>query len=162
MQRGLNNEVQPVAVEIYFRGVRMGESALFHIERVWQTDMREELHVDEETFQREEFENYVETLGVTYTNSYHIVQQGRIEAIARMDDFELYQLLESAAGLRKYEHKREEAMEQLRRNAAQKKEINDTLQDIESKFKTYEARKEEFDLHHYEELAHKLRTKQED
>lgn len=43
----------------------------------------------------------------------------------------------------------------------QKEQILAMLEDIENKLKSYEARKEEYELHNYEELAQKLRSKQD-
>lgn len=141
MQRAMNNEVQPISVEVYFRGMRDKAPGLFHIQRTWHSDVREELKVEEQSYSKEEFEVYVQTIGVAYSNSYHIVQQGRITSIAAMDPFELYTLLQAAAGCRRYEQRHEEATELLRRNATTKKEITDTLQEIETRLKTYEAKK---------------------
>jgi chromosome segregation ATPase len=83
--------------------------------------------VEGQSFQKEEVENYLESLGIAYSNPYHVVQQGRIDHIVRMDDFELYGLLEDAAGLRKYERRYEEALTHLRKNAIQKEEIGGML-----------------------------------
>ena len=54
-------------------------------------------------------------MGIAFSNPYHIVQQGRIDSIVRMDDYELYGLLEDATGLRIYERKHEETMTNMRR-----------------------------------------------
>lgn len=91
-------------METYFRSrsVSAGDSSLFRIERIWHPDLREELRVEEHSYKKEDFENLLESIGISYSNSYHVVQQGRIDLITRMDDFELYNLLEDATGLKKY------------------------------------------------------------
>lgn len=90
MQRALDNEAQAIAVETYFRSqsnMTNGESSLFKIERVWNPDLTEELKIEDKLFKKHEFETYVESIGIAYSNSYHIIQQGKIDQITRMDDF---------------------------------------------------------------------------
>jgi chromosome segregation protein len=137
-----------------------GQSELLSIERSWSADLREEFRVEGQAFQKEEVENYLESMGLAYSNPYHIVQQGRIDLVVRMDDFELYALLEDATGLGKYERRREETQAHLRRNAMQKEEIATMLAEIEAKLRVYEAHKEEYEVHNCEELVQKLRSKQ--
>ncbi len=47
----------------------------------------------------------------------------------------------------------------MKKNAIQKEEIKEKLSEIQNRLKVYESRKEEYEYHSYEELAHKARNK---
>lgn len=49
----------------------------------------------------------------------------------------------------------------MKKNSVQKEEIKTVLLEIENRIKTYEGLKEEYEYHNYEELAHKVRNKNE-
>lgn len=51
---------------------------------------------------KKEFESFIEGFNLSYANPYNIVQQGKINQIILMDEFELYKLVEEITGVKKF------------------------------------------------------------
>lgn len=52
------------------------------------------MKINGSSINRGEFEDFVESFGLSYTNPYNIVQQGKVSQITQMSENELYLLLE--------------------------------------------------------------------
>lgn len=72
----------------------------------------------------------MESLGFSYSNPYNILQQGKINQVILMDEFDIYRLLEEATNIKKYEKRHEEALGYIKKNEDQKVEIKQLLKDI--------------------------------
>jgi hypothetical protein len=39
-----------------------------------------------------DYESFIESLGISYSNAYYILQQGKVNLVTLMDEFEIYKL----------------------------------------------------------------------
>lgn len=129
--------------------------------KVWKQDMSEELYINEKACKNKEYETYIESLRISYSNPYNIIQQGRISQIVLMDEFELYKLLEEVTGARKFHKRKEEAIQTMKKVSGEKEEIRIILSDLTDKLRSLENRKEEFDFFAVEEKTKKYRVRRQ-
>lgn len=96
-----------------------------------------------------DFEAVVESFGLSYSNPYNILQQGKVNQVTLMDDFDLYKLLEEATGVRKYEQRHAEALTHVRKNQEQKEEVKALLHELQSRLELYQSRKEQQEFYSF-------------
>lgn len=72
--------------------LKVGEG--YEICKKWSDSTKEDMKVNGSSINRAEFEDFVESFGLSYTNPYNIVQQGKVSQITQMSENELYLLLE--------------------------------------------------------------------
>ena len=77
------------------------------IGRRWLPSEGEEYLIDDRIVEKSHFSNVIECLGLSYTDPYNIVQQGKVTQISMMNEHDLYKLLEESTGIRKYMKKKE-------------------------------------------------------
>ena len=84
----MDNEPEPITVELYIRSnaTRHGEdNSLYKIERIWHSDSNEEMRIEEKSVSRADYESFVESLGISFSNAYYILQQGKVNQVTLMD-----------------------------------------------------------------------------
>ena len=57
------------------------------IARVWKNEDTQEFTIDGKTYPKGDFEHFIESQGLRYSNPYNIVQQGKITQVSLMDEF---------------------------------------------------------------------------
>lgn len=100
----------------------------------------------------------LETAGLSRSNPYYIVQQGRVLSLWRMSDDERLSLLKDVAGTRVYEARRDQSTRELEGTQAQRRQIDDVIQYIDKRLGELEEEKEE--LHQYKDLDRRQRALQ--
>ena len=85
------------------------------ITKIWKPNLTEECYVNSKTTNKKQYENFIDGLSSSYTNPYNIVQQGKITQITLMDQFQLYKLLEEITGVKKFNKRKEEALNILKK-----------------------------------------------
>ncbi len=65
-------------------------------------------------FRKHEVTNFLESAGFSRSNPYYIIQQGRVEEIARMKDTDRLELLKDIAGTTVYEERKSESEKIMR------------------------------------------------
>ncbi|VVC99705.1 unnamed protein product [Leptidea sinapis] len=94
---------------------------------------KDQFFLNKKVVPRSEVLNLLESAGLSNSNPYYIVKQGKINQMAIAPDSQRLKLLREVAGTRVYDERREESVEK----------INEYLQTIEERLKTLEEEKEE-------------------
>lgn len=63
------------------------------IGRRWTADGKDSLLIDGKGVDKKYFSNVIESLGLSYSDSYNIIQQGTISQIVHMNQHDLYKIL---------------------------------------------------------------------
>lgn len=100
--------------------------------------------MEEKVLSKSEFEAFVESLGFSFSNSYNILQQGKVNQVTLMDEFEIFKLLEDATSIRRLDRKHQEAVGHMAKNENQKRTIREYLKEMETRLEVYSSRKQEF------------------
>ena len=116
---------------------------------------KDEFALDDRVLSRAELVNTLEACGLSRSNPYHIVQQGKIQAMATMKDSERLQLLKSIGGASVYEERRAESLRVLETTKGRLGEVDGTLGYIEEHLNELEGEKEE--LAEYQEVSEQKR-----
>jgi structural maintenance of chromosome 3 (chondroitin sulfate proteoglycan 6) len=122
---------------------------IYHI-----NENREEILINQKKLMRSDVFNLLESAGFCKQNPYYIIQQGKINTIINMNEFELFEQFAEITGTKIYEEKKlesikllEEAKENKQKIIKQKEEINDYILRLEnqcedlSSFEVLEAKK---------------------
>lgn len=87
--------------------------------------------------------NLLESAGLSRSNPYYIVQQGKIAQLIRMRDSERLELLKEIAGTRTYDDRRKESLKIMKDTDARREQINEVIDFIEVRLKELESEKQE-------------------
>ncbi|CAH2261657.1 jg12215, partial [Pararge aegeria aegeria] len=104
---------------------------------------KDQFFLNKKVVPRSEVLNLLESAGLSNSNPYYIVKQGKINQMAVAPDSHRLKLLREVAGTRVYDERREESVTILKETVGKVEKINDFLQTIEERLKTLEEEKEE-------------------
>jgi structural maintenance of chromosome 3 (chondroitin sulfate proteoglycan 6) len=111
---------------------------------------RDEYHVDGKHVTKNEVQNLLESAGFSRANPYHVVQQGKITAMATMREPERLELLKEIGGTKVYEERRRETLKILEESQQRKAQFDDSLATIEDNIRRLDEDREE--LQRYQQL----------
>jgi structural maintenance of chromosome 3 (chondroitin sulfate proteoglycan 6) len=122
---------------------------IYHVE-----ENREEILINGKKLMRSDVYNLLESAGFCKSHPYYIIQQGKINTIINMNEFELFEQFAEVTGTSIYEEKKseslkllEDAKENKQKISRQREEINDFILRLESQcedlvaFEKFEAKK---------------------
>ncbi|KAM3958456.1 LOW QUALITY PROTEIN: structural maintenance of chromosomes 3 [Aphomia sociella] len=104
---------------------------------------KDQFFLNKKVVPRSEVLNLLESAGLSNSNPYYIVKQGKINQMAIAPDSQRLKLLREVAGTRVYDERREESVTILKETVGKVEKINEFLQTIEERLKTLEEEKEE-------------------
>ncbi|XP_077294987.1 structural maintenance of chromosomes 3 [Arctopsyche grandis] len=104
---------------------------------------KDQFFLNKKVVPRTEVLNLLESAGLSNSNPYYIVKQGKINQMATAPDSHRLKLLREVAGTRVYDERREESTSILRETVGKVEKINEFLRTIEDRLKTLEEEKEE-------------------
>lgn len=124
-------------------------SKIYHV-----NENREEILINQKKLLRSDINNLLESAGFCKQNPYYIIQQGKINTIINMNEFELFEIFSEVTGTKVYEEKKleslkllEEARDNKNKIIRQRDEINDYIVRLETQcedlasFEKYEVKK---------------------
>ena len=104
---------------------------------------------------RQEISSLLESAGLSRSNPYYAVQQGRISQLIKMRDSERLELLKEIAGTRTYDERRRESARIMKETDSRRAAIADIIEYLERRLAELEEEKAE--LRQYQQLDVKRR-----
>lgn len=114
------------------------------LKRVWTADDKDEYYLNDKPITQNQLNNVLECAGISRSNPFNIVQQGRINKITNMSEEGVYELLEEITGVRHYLRKEQEAQKILEDIGKEKQAAGEILDEIKKKITELESQKENF------------------
>lgn len=102
---------------------------------------KDEYFLDGKHITRSEVVSLLESAGLSRSNPYYIVQQGKVAKLIKMRDAERLDLLMEIAGTRTYDERRAESLRVMAETDAKRKEVAEVLASIEKRVAELEAEK---------------------
>jgi structural maintenance of chromosome 3 (chondroitin sulfate proteoglycan 6) len=100
--------------------------------------------------------NLFEVAGISRSNPYYIVQQGKVNTLTLMSDKHRLELLKEVAGTHVYEERRQEALQIMKETNNKREKIQEVIAYIEERLAELEEEKKE--LTDYQQLDKKKRA----
>lgn len=82
---------------------------------------------------KQDVENLLESAGISRSNPYYIVEQGRVSKLIQMRDSERLELLKEIAGTRTYDTRRQESLKIMHETEARREQIEEVVTYIEER-----------------------------
>jgi len=111
---------------------------------------KDEYFLDEKHMSKSDIINLLESAGLSRSNPYYIVPQGKVIALIRMKDADRLELLKEIAGTRTYDERKKESMKIMEDTDQRRKQINEVIEYIEKRLS--ELREEQEELREYQKL----------
>lgn len=92
---------------------------------------------------KQDVENLLESAGISRSNPYYIVEQGKVRKLIQMKDSERLELLKEIAGTRTYDTRRQESLKIMQETDARSEQINEVIGTIEERLAELGEEKEE-------------------
>jgi structural maintenance of chromosome 3 (chondroitin sulfate proteoglycan 6) len=119
-------------------------------------DNREEILINQKKLLKADVYNLLESAGFCKQNPYYIIQQGKINTIINMNEYELYEIFSEVTGTKIYEEKKEESMKLLDEAADNREKILKQSKEINNYIKRLESQCQ--DLSTFEQLENKKKA----
>ncbi|TIA89788.1 hypothetical protein E3P99_01877 [Wallemia hederae] len=104
---------------------------------------KDEYSIDRKAASIGDVVNLLESAGLSRSNPYYIVPQGRISSLTNAKDSDRLQLLKEVAGTRVYETKRTESLKIMHETNSKRETIVETLSSLEARLTELDHEKEE-------------------
>eukprot|EP00210_Caulerpa_lentillifera_P003089 g2951.t1 len=117
---------------------------------------KDDFFLDKKHITRKEIVDLLETSGISRSNPYYVVQQGKIISMANMRDSERLELLKEIGGAKVYEERRKESIKVITETSTSRIQIEDMIKNIESKLSELDEEREE--LVRFQRLDKKRRS----
>lgn len=104
---------------------------------------KDEFLLDRKNVTRSEVFSTLETAGLSRSNPYYIVQQGKVAALCAMTDKQRLDLLQEVAGTRIYNSRRAESLKSMDESDAHRNKISEVIAYIDSRLGELESEKDE-------------------
>ncbi len=104
---------------------------------------KDEYFLDSKHLSKQEVQNFLEAAGVSRSNPYNIVQQGKISQLIKMGDSERLELLKEIAGTRTYDERKKESLKIMKDTDSRREQIGEVIQYLESRLSELEQEKKE-------------------
>ena len=121
-------------------------------------DNREDLYLNQKRIVKSDMVNLMEGAGFSKSNPYYIIQQGRINMMINMSDYEYYEIFSEVTGTKTYEEKKAESLKLLedskenrKKIIKEKKEISNYIERLETQckdlkeFEKYESQRKAYE-----------------
>jgi structural maintenance of chromosome 3 (chondroitin sulfate proteoglycan 6) len=102
---------------------------------------KDEYFLDNKSVTRSDIANLLEGAGMTKSNPYYFVQQGRIQELVKMSSADRLRLLMNVAGTTTYEERRAESLRIMESTDAQMEEVEAIMATIDLRIKDLEKEK---------------------
>lgn len=106
---------------------------------------KDEFFLQRKRCTKQEVQSLLEGAGLSRSNPYYMVQQGKIQALCTMTDGERLRLLKEVAGTTVYDQKKQESVTKMTDNQTQLATIATLLDDIQDRLEQLQAEKDELD-----------------
>ncbi|KAJ5066087.1 structural maintenance of chromosomes protein [Anaeramoeba ignava] len=117
---------------------------------------KDDYFLNQKHISKNEAISFLESAGFSQSNTYYIVQQGKVNSLATMKDQERLELFKEISGVQIYEEKRTESLSMNKQAEQKRQKIQETLENIEQRIKELESENQE--LHEYQKLDRKKRS----
>jgi len=99
---------------------------------------KDEYFLDNRHMTKTDIVNLLESAGMSRSNPYYIVQQGKVSKLIKMRDSERLELLMDIAGTRTYDERREESLRIMQQTDRQRAAIDEVIETIERRLNELE------------------------
>ncbi|KAG2382505.1 hypothetical protein C9374_005085 [Naegleria lovaniensis] len=104
---------------------------------------KDEYRIDGKAVTQREVFNLLESAGLSSSNPYYIVEQGKVATLTTMKDSERLELLKEIAGTKVYDQKRAESLGIMKEAEQKKQKINEAIEYVQERLDELEQEKEE-------------------
>ncbi|KAL9651690.1 hypothetical protein ABK040_009305 [Willaertia magna] len=104
---------------------------------------KDEYRIDGKAVSQREVFNLLESAGLSSSNPYYIVEQGKVSHLTTMKDSERLELLKEIAGTKVYDQRRSESMKIMQETDQKKQKINEVIEYVEQRLDELEKEKKE-------------------
>ena len=111
---------------------------------------KDEFFLNNKHMTRAEITQLLESAGLSRSNPYYMVQQGKINQLIKMRDSERLELLKEIAGTRTYDERRKESIKIMRDTDSRREAIGEIIDYLEGRLSELEEEKTE--LREYQQL----------
>ena len=111
---------------------------------------KDEFFLNNRHMSRAEITSLLESAGLSRSNPYYMVQQGKINQLIKMRDSERLELLKEIAGTRTYDERRKESIKIMRETDTRREAIGEIIDYLEQRLTELEQEKSE--LREYQQL----------
>ncbi|XP_065176862.1 structural maintenance of chromosomes protein 3-like [Sycon ciliatum] len=108
---------------------------------------KDQYFLDKKNVTKSDVVNLLESAGLSRSNPYYIVKQGKINELATAPDSQRLNLLREIAGTRVYDEKREESKAILKETDLKREKVTELIQAIEERLSTLSEEKEELEAY---------------
>jgi structural maintenance of chromosome 3 (chondroitin sulfate proteoglycan 6) len=117
---------------------------------------KDEFFLDNKHMSKTDVVNLLESAGLSRSNPYYIVEQGKVRTLINMTDADRLSLLKEIAGTRTYDERRKESLKIMKQTDARADQIKEVISFIKSRLA--ELASETKELKQYQELDSKRRS----
>ena len=145
LYEGAGREIIAATVELIFDNSDTRfplEQAEISIRRSIGTK-KDEYFLNQKHIAKQEIVSLLESAGLSRSNPYYIVQQGKINQLIKMRDSERLELLKEIAGTRTYDERRRESIKIMKDTDSRLAAITDIIQYLEGRLEELEGEKTE-------------------
>lgn len=104
---------------------------------------KDEYRIDGKTVPQKEFFSMLETAGISASNPYFIVEQGKVTSLTTMKESARLELLKEIAGTKVFDEKKGESLKIMEEAKDKQKTISDHIEKIRIKYKELETESKE-------------------
>ncbi|EFC37534.1 structural maintenance of chromosome 3 [Naegleria gruberi] len=104
---------------------------------------KDEYRIDGKAVTQREVFNLLESAGLSSSNPYYIVEQGKVSSLTTMKDAERLELLKEIAGTKVYDQKRAESLTIMKDTEQKKQKIDEVIEYVQGRLDELEQEKEE-------------------
>ncbi|KAL7069369.1 putative structural maintenance of chromosomes protein [Cryptosporidium serpentis] len=149
LHEGVSSAVSEASIEILLdntsRRLSMYDENIVSLKRVFNSAcQKEEWIIAGKHISKKDFESVLESCGISRSNPYFIVRQGKVTELATMSDAARLRLLREIAGTRTYDERREESMRLLLETGTRKTRVDTVFSDIQKRIETLKEEQKEF------------------
>lgn len=100
--------------------------------------------VNDQPYSNADFQNLLESAGLSRSNPYYIVEQGKIAKLMKQAKSERLELLKEIAGTRTYDDRKKESLKIMKETDTKLKQIDGVISGLEEKLNDLEKESKEF------------------
>jgi len=104
---------------------------------------KDEYRIDNKAVTQREVFNLLESAGLSSSNPYYIVEQGKVSMLTTMKDSERLELLKEIAGTKVYDQRRAESVNIMKETEQKKQKIDEVIEYVQERLSELEQEKEE-------------------
>lgn len=113
--------------------------------------------VNSQPYSHADFQNLLESAGLSKSNPYYIVEQGKIAVLMKQAKAERLELLKEIAGTRTYDDRKKESLKIMKDTDHRRKQIASVIGVLETRLQELEEESAEFKKFHVRRRRHAQR-----